>query len=526
MATQREVRVARTIELLIDGASSTEIARELGVSLRTVDRYTRDPSVQLAVRRRRQDAEAHDAPERTSVTLTSRETGRLDVLGAVPLLFPKMEAPTWMHLLIDVLNRAFAAACGLGPPVFALVSYPPQTGKTSSIQAGIAEWLFARPEDSILYGSYNDTISRAKSRQIRDLAQIRGVPLRSDAKSVSEWLTEEGGGMYARSVVGGAVTGLDGLRLAIIDDAFKGPGEANSAAHRGSVKQSVGSNWMSRLHSDTSVIINGTRWHTDDLHGFLAKEAIAGIDWEVINQPAIEESGEPFCPKLLPLKLLERKYAAAERADGPSAAMALYFGKPGSDEKKPFHGVHYFENNPSSYSVAIGIDLNFSESTSADPATIVVMLASGPRRYIVDAHEHLGAPEAFADKLREVTSRWTGAPVCFFASGKDFKQAAQLRAWGIPVKTRLADEDKYTRSLPYQADWRAGRVFVKRGEKWSAKVVTEHNDFTGQDGGRDNLVDAANAAHHELEGAGESLLPIERPVFRRPRPISRRGGAW
>lgn len=195
-----------------------------------------------------------------------------DPIGEVPRLMPQYAAPTWMGELADVLRRSFLAASGIGPPVMACASYPPQTGKTSLVLCALASWLRYRPQDTLIYISYSDQQAELKSMEVRDLAAIAGVTTRDDASSRANWFTPEGGGMHARGIIGGAITGLSGATFIVIDDSLKGRRDAESAAIRQAIHYSWRANISTRLHARTSVLQLGTRWHSEDLIGYVTEE--------------------------------------------------------------------------------------------------------------------------------------------------------------------------------------------------------------------------------------------------------------
>ena len=112
-----------------------------------------------------------------------------------------------------------------------------------------------------------------------------GADLRADSRSLGTWTTQANGGLRARAIVGGALTGTPGLRSIIIDDPYKGRAEAESKAIRQAVWSSFSANIVSRLHTNTSVLVNHTRWHEQDLIGQLLKEQPER--WEHVHLPAI-----------------------------------------------------------------------------------------------------------------------------------------------------------------------------------------------------------------------------------------------
>lgn len=144
----------------------------------------------------------------------------------------------------------------------------------------------------------------------------------------------------------GPLTGR-GLDLGIVDDPFKDRAEANSPLIRRRVHDWWRSTFYPRLEPDSVAIVIQTRWHEDDLIGFLLKqqkdrerELAEGLReddfdrWTHLSLPALAIDGEPdalgrssgeaLWPERWPRKLLLAKRAGV----GPLEWSALYQGRP------------------------------------------------------------------------------------------------------------------------------------------------------------------------------------------------------
>lgn len=444
-------------------------------------------------------------------------------MGAVPRLAPGFDRPYWLAPLVDVIRRAFLAAHGLGPPVRACVSVPSQHGKTQTIKSGIAEWLVHRPQDPLMYITYNVDLAREKGREIRDLAQFAGVEIRVDSRSVETWTTPAGGGLRTTPLVGGKITGTPGLKLIVIDDPYKGRREAESAAYRRDVRQAFSGNIISRLHPTTSVIVNHTRWHEDDLIGWLKKR---GADnWEFINLPAINDAGEALWPEGQPLDLLMEKRSFSEHD-----WWSIYMGEPRSREGKMFRDVRYFDTAPSHRRVAIGVDLAYSGKTSADWCVAVVMAESAGQYYVLDVVRRQVAASIFASDLAQLQRSYPGAPTVMYASGRDWEQIEMMRKLGVSISAKPASVDKFTRTQPLSTAWndlldgqgnliRPGLVHLQDGAHWLGQYTSVMLDFTGKGDDHDDDVDATAAAFDALpaSASGPAVHVPQGVVESRPR---------
>ena len=152
---------------------------------------------------------------------------------------------------------------------------------------------------------------------------------------------------------GGALTG-NPVDIGIIDDLYKDDVEANSPVVRAAAVDWYVDVFSTRLHNNSQQLITFTRWHEDDLIGYLrgVNEAhgtpfieITDLDmfrdsdfdpsrWYIINFEAIRETGEP-CPVdprekgdlLWPEKHGLEKLLEQRKLD-PGRFQSLYQGNP------------------------------------------------------------------------------------------------------------------------------------------------------------------------------------------------------
>lgn len=412
----------------------------------------------------------------------------------------------------------------------ALCSVPSQHGKTSQIQHGIACWLEHRPQDPLIYCTYNEDLAREKSRETRDLAVLAGVELREDSNSLGTWTTPAGGGLRSRAIVGGALTGTPGLKWIVIDDPYKGRKEAESAAWRRDVWTSFSSNIFSRLHPQTSILVNHTRWVEPDLIGRIRKEHPG---WEYINLPAVDGDGDPnrpgakaLWPEGQPLSLLAEKRAVSEYD-----WWSVYMGQPRSRDGKLFRGVRYYTEIPSHHTVAIGVDLAYTDDTSSDWSVAVVMAESGGRYYVLEVVRRQCQAPVFAEELKRLHQRYPGAPMRKYGSATERGSVDFMRTLGVPLSFELATTDKFVRAQPLAAAWsgvserRDGievqisepRVYVPQHALWTADYLDVMSNATGLKGDLDDDVDASSAAFSLLpKGPISSGRPPRSEEWRAP----------
>lgn len=169
---------------------------------------------------------------------------------------------------------------------------------------------------------------------------VFGLGVSKTQRARGDWeLQGHRGGLFATGI-GGSITGrpVDGL---IIDDPLKNAVEAFSSATRERHKDFWLSVSKTRLAADAWWIVLQTRWHEDDLAGWLMRRE---KDVVVLNLPALafdpqalpererllyrgdplgRAPGDPLCPQLKPLSFL---LDAAHEND--YFFSALYQGRP------------------------------------------------------------------------------------------------------------------------------------------------------------------------------------------------------
>lgn len=175
-----------------------------------------------------------------------------------------------------------------------LLSMAPQEGKTVSIAKWFPIWmLWLNRTKRIVYASYDLGLSRTVQGQTRDAVKLYenrlGMTLNKSYTAKQEWQTAEGGGVLAV----GVGTGLSGrpADVMIIDDPLKGAREADSPTMRENLKlwwQSVAS---ARLAPGAPVVVLQTRYHEDDLIGWLASQT-EGEQWDYLNIPTQAEDAD------------------------------------------------------------------------------------------------------------------------------------------------------------------------------------------------------------------------------------------
>jgi len=244
-----------------------------------------------------------------------------------------------------------------------IISVPPQHGKSQGSSINVPAQMIGRnPDLKIATVCYSATKARKFGRKTKQLlSELRYKELYPDAKMADKGDTnyintaeeiEMVGRDGSLKMVGyqGGLTG-DPVDVLLMDDLYKDWKEANSPIIRDNVIDWYVTVADTRLHNDSQQLIVFTRWHEEDLVGFIEKnetviliESWADVEkyknqdvWFKINFEAIKLSepteldprkkNEPLWPSRHSLKKLEKS-----RAKDPVKFDSLYQGNPTSKE--------------------------------------------------------------------------------------------------------------------------------------------------------------------------------------------------
>ncbi len=414
-----------------------------------------------------------------------------DLVRFIPKMSPRFMEP---RHLAPLLRRFELAADGV--PQRVCCSAPPRHGKSEAVFHVPAFTLRRHPEVTLSYSTYGDRLSRRGSRKARKLCEAAGVIVDGN---VNEWRTKEGGGLLAGGV-GGPLTGF-GVNIAIVDDPVKNRIEAESATYRARLIDWYRDVLATRIEPGGSVFVFMTRWNEDDLIGELVREG-----FEYINLPALDADEAALWPERWPADALKKRREEV----GIYTWESLYQGRPRPRGESVFGDAHVYSELPTIYRAAGGMDAGYSAKTSSDPSAYVKMLYAGGNYYVTHAWWGRTLLPALRARLRvvhdgEPTMRWR-----WYTSTTE-KGVADLFDEGdeaVPVRSVNAKASKLIRAQRYAAAYNAGKVLVPRNAPWLEEFLAQHAAFTGADGGRDDIIDAAVAAFDELEENASNTGPV------------------
>lgn len=398
-----------------------------------------------------------------------------------------------------------------------MVFEPPRHGKSELVSRLFpAYYLYRHPERFVGIASYGADLAYTLSRAARENFQRAGGQLSRAASAVKYWLTKAGGGLWAAGV-GGPATGK-GFHLGIVDDPIKDAKEAASAAKRAGDKDWYGSVFSTREEPGGAIVIVQTRWHEDDLSGYVLELEVEEPEhWYIVNLPAIcdtadmqqfpetctvhpdwREDGEPLCPERYPLVRLQKM---AKRI-GDYFFGALFQQRPRPRDGGMFSGaieivdaipagatrVRYWDKAgaaPGKGDYTVGVLLAF-----LDGITYVEDVVRG-QWPASERNAHMRETAAL-DRTRGKVTHWIEQPP---GLAKEATDAVIKVLQGFVVYADPVKGDKTERAEPFAAQWQAGNVKLLRGP-WNKTYLEEHRAFpTGKN---DDQVDGSSGAYAKL----------------------------
>ena len=467
---------------------------------------------------------------RENLYLRAIETARTDFFSFVKFIAPSLVQNFKVGKHIGVISRKLQKIIDSPDPQRLMVFLPPRSSKSLLCSQLFPSWYIGNyPSHEIMSISHSDQLASDFGRTVRDILKMPlyqeifpGVNLREDVRAAGKWKTKQHGIYYAagvRSQIAGR-----GAHIALIDDAMSEE-DAFSEAGRRYIKEWYPSGLRTRLMPNGSIIIINTRYHEDDLCGWLlSNETEDTIPWDVISIPAWldEESaalldlpeGTSYFPEWKPDKLLRLDEAEIRANNGAKYWQALYMQNPTPDEGSTIKANWFknweLEDPPECELIIQTYDTAFSTRSTADYSVIQTWgifewlttdLAGretlSPNLILLgNLRERLEYPELrrTAQDLYDSYS----PDICIIekkASGQSLIQ--DMRRAGLPVLDYLPDRDKVSRVHAITPILESGRVWMPRGRDWSEDLFAEAIQFPY--GRHDDQVDAMAMAIHYLK---------------------------
>lgn len=221
------------------------------------------------------------------------------------------------------------------------LSVPSQHGKSMNITETLPSWLMGKyPSKRIIMASYNETFANKFLRRNRAKIKEYGYSMFGlvlTKESADEIENNLGGAIYSRSLLGG-ITG-NPAEIFIIDDPIKNRQDADSPTIRETLHEEWLSSVKSRIAPGGKIIIIQTRWHKQDLIGYVmdTEQNVKYINLPVECITETDVMGRVFGEMLVPEINRDRKWWESfkigfQTREGSRAINSIYYGNPTNDE--------------------------------------------------------------------------------------------------------------------------------------------------------------------------------------------------
>lgn len=418
------------------------------------------------------------------------------------------------QLLCDALDEV--ATQGNKRKIFVL---PPGSAKSTYASHLFPGYYMARyPGKRIILASYNVDMAASFGLKARDLTlseEFRDVfPGIEPKKAAANDWSMSTGSTFRAAGVGSSTTGRR-ADLLIIDDPVKDWEEAQSEVVREKHKYWWHSTAQTRLTPDASVLLLMTRWHEDDLAGYLL--ATEPERWELVHlrmeceDEAVDPLGRPVGARLWPEYFTPQMVEDAKR--NPLVWTNLYQGDPTPKEGSLFKvgRIEVVEPGevPLGLSAYMAHDLAATEGGGDWTAVSVMRRSADKQRIFVDIRQFQHEPGKRNRLLAKIGA--SVGPVRYRIpqdpgqAGKD--QAQQMQRYFISegvngAVVRPISGNKETRAEGFAAAVNAGMVALV-DSPYTRAFLEQLRQFPN--GKHDDMVDAAADAYNEMmmsEGNG------------------------
>lgn len=462
--------------------------------------------------------------------LTPRERAELDSLLTAPIgltdfkrrLWPGYVHTPFQALIDDALSdvaRYIETGGKEGTGRLAIMA-PPRHGKTETARYFFG-WLLGRTggQVRIINTSYTADLAYRTSRRVRNLiatdayrAVFPSIRLSPTRAAVKEWeLDGKPGGMLAAGV-GGGITGHGG-NLLFVDDPVKSRAEAESATFRERAKEWYANDLRTRLETPGAIVLEQTRWHEDDLTGWVLANGAEG--WRELRLPALAEDNDPLGREpgaaLWPERYPVSELTALRETMGDYDFSALYQQRPIPAGGRLFDTtkVQVLDTEPERVQAVRFYDLAVTAKRSSDytvgvklgllaDESLCVLDVWRGQRELPDVHEAIvqnAAIDGPATRIRLEAEKAGIVQLQFLL------RDARMRPFNIDAVP--PEGDKFTRAGPVAARLNAGRLTVVRGA-WNRAFLDELSTFPV--GAHDDQVDALSGAYAMLSAPRARVL--------------------
>jgi len=399
------------------------------------------------------------------------------------------------------------------------VAMPPRHSKSSMITLAFPLWLLSKDKDlNILVVNNSAGLSEKFGIQLREYIRRIGPEFDlylSDVKHSSTYImfTDSKGELQKGSIrlvgASGSITGQDADYI-ILDDIYSGFDDITPSLLAKKI------DWFKtiieqRIEPQTKMVILHTRWHSEDLQGYLKDNY--PDDYTFLEFPAIDKEGKPLWPERYSLAEYDKK----RKSMGERQFQAIYQQQPLDLTSDFFHVDHlHFETRFDDWPIARcrSWDIASSDDTLGDQRDYTVgvrMLRTPGDQYWIFDFER-GQYGNDVKNVIQKTARLDGAAYKILlepgtkggASGLLYNEYKSALA-GYNTEQSEPIGTKADRATPLANAIYDGKVHICiNNDEMRETLLSELKSFPN--GKHDDIVDAISYGYLYLSKHGDNLV--------------------
>lgn len=403
---------------------------------------------------------------------------------------PDFNKPKHLQPIVNELNSILN-----GNVSKMMFSVPPQHHKSVTLLNAIALYLTKYPSKVVAYISYSQSFSQTQSRKAISIYKKFNPNAKVLIDTQREFILETGGGLITSSV-DGALTGY-AIDWLIIDDPISNRLEAESPTYR---QRNI--DWWNdvaktRLRPNTtSLSIVHTRWHNNDLIGYLSKNEPS---IKYYNIPAIDNDNNPLLNSL--------EYYEQVKKANPYGFYSLYQGEPIAKGGKLFKDFTYTDTLPTNYQIGIGIDLAYTSNTKSDYSVAVVMLKDKETNKLIITKAKCWQTDINETKtiLQRLRAEYPSVRMALEYNGTQIAIFDMLKEILKPIMPVELKGDKFVRAQEFSSQWNLGNVLIYDKGDIDNQFFEQFAEFSGLKDLHDDFIDASVYAYDLVKRVSEPL---------------------